>query len=95
VGALGLLGGLTLTGCDLNNEFWRFGWPEGITEQATEQVTVRGGVGPGEHFAFGDPGTMSGWLRDQGLWTAQQRLDRHRLHPHHLLLARRSDPSTP
>jgi cytochrome c oxidase subunit II len=36
VGALGLLGGLTLTGCDLNNEFWRFGWPEGITEQATE-----------------------------------------------------------
>ena len=36
VGALGLLGGLALTGCDLNNEFWRFGWPEGITEQATE-----------------------------------------------------------
>jgi cytochrome c oxidase subunit 2 len=36
VGALGLLGGLTLTGCDLNNEFWRFGWPAGITEQADE-----------------------------------------------------------
>jgi cytochrome c oxidase subunit 2 len=37
VGALGLLGGLALTGCDVpNNEFWRFGWPEGITEQATE-----------------------------------------------------------
>jgi cytochrome c oxidase subunit 2 len=36
VGALGLLGGLTLTGCDLNNEFWRFGWPEGITKQADE-----------------------------------------------------------
>ena len=36
VGALGLLGGLTLTGCDLNNAFWRFGWPEGITKQATE-----------------------------------------------------------
>ena len=34
--ALGLLGVLTLSGCDLNNEFWRFGWPEGITEQATE-----------------------------------------------------------
>jgi cytochrome c oxidase subunit II len=33
--ALGLLGMLTLTGCDLNNEFWRFGWPEGITEEAT------------------------------------------------------------
>jgi cytochrome c oxidase subunit II len=34
--ALGLLGVLTLTGCDLNNEFWRFGWPEGITEEATQ-----------------------------------------------------------
>jgi cytochrome c oxidase subunit 2 len=35
VGALGLLGGLALTGCDVpNNEFWRFGWPNGITEQA-------------------------------------------------------------
>ena len=33
--ALGLLGVLTLTGCDIpNNEFWRFGWPEGITEQS-------------------------------------------------------------
>ena len=35
--ALGLLGVLTLTGCEMpNNEFWRFGWPEGITEEATE-----------------------------------------------------------
>ena len=34
--ALGLLGVATLTGCDMpNNEFWRFGWPEGITDQAT------------------------------------------------------------
>ncbi|WP_104525774.1 aa3-type cytochrome oxidase subunit II [Blastococcus atacamensis] len=34
--ALGLLGVLTLTGCEMpNNEFWRFGWPEGITEEAT------------------------------------------------------------
>jgi cytochrome c oxidase subunit 2 len=33
--ALGLLGVLTLTGCEMpNNEFWRFGWPEGITEQS-------------------------------------------------------------
>lgn len=33
--ALGLLGVSTLTGCDMpNNEFWRFGWPEGITDQA-------------------------------------------------------------
>jgi cytochrome c oxidase subunit 2 len=35
--ALGLLGVLTLAGCSMpNNEFWRFGWPEGITEEATE-----------------------------------------------------------
>jgi cytochrome c oxidase subunit 2 len=34
--ALGLLGVATLTGCSMpNNEFWRFGWPEGITEQST------------------------------------------------------------
>ncbi|MBJ7452357.1 MAG: cytochrome c oxidase subunit II, partial [Blastococcus sp.] len=35
--ALGLLGVLTLSGCSMpNNEFWRFGWPEGVTDQATE-----------------------------------------------------------
>ncbi|HLM04785.1 MAG TPA: cytochrome c oxidase subunit II [Blastococcus sp.] len=35
--ALGLLGVGTLTGCEMpNNEFWRFGWPEGITDQAED-----------------------------------------------------------
>ena len=34
--ALGLLGIVTLTGCDLNNQFWRFGWPAGITDQAQD-----------------------------------------------------------
>jgi len=35
--ALGLLGVLTLTGCDIpNNEFWRFGWPECITKQSQD-----------------------------------------------------------
>jgi cytochrome c oxidase subunit 2 len=35
--ALGLLGVLTLTGCTMpNNEFWRFGWPDGITEQSQD-----------------------------------------------------------
>jgi cytochrome c oxidase subunit 2 len=34
--ALGLLGVLALSGCSMpNNEFWRFGWPEGITEEST------------------------------------------------------------
>jgi cytochrome c oxidase subunit 2 len=33
--ALGLLGVLTLTGCAMpNNEFWRFGWPDGVTEES-------------------------------------------------------------
>jgi len=35
--ALGLLGVVTLTGCTTpNNEFWRFGWPDGITKQAQD-----------------------------------------------------------
>jgi cytochrome c oxidase subunit 2 len=34
--ALGLLGVVTLTGCDLNNTFWRFGWPAGITDQSQD-----------------------------------------------------------
>jgi cytochrome c oxidase subunit 2 len=36
VAALGLLGALTLTGCTPNNEFWRWGWPDGITEQSED-----------------------------------------------------------
>ena len=43
--ALGLLGVLTLTGCDMpNNEFWRFGWPDGITEGS---ASTCGSSGPG------------------------------------------------
>src|SRR3954464_7104226 len=35
--ALGLLGVVTLTGCTTpNNEFWRFGWPNGITKQSQD-----------------------------------------------------------
>ncbi|MGY1634806.1 cytochrome c oxidase subunit II [Geodermatophilus sp. SYSU D01186] len=34
VAALGLLGVVTLTGCTPNNEFWRWGWPDGITDEA-------------------------------------------------------------
>ncbi|MCU1614959.1 MAG: cytochrome c oxidase, subunit [Frankiales bacterium] len=36
VAALGLLGAITLSGCDLNNAFWRFGWPAGITDQSQD-----------------------------------------------------------
>jgi cytochrome c oxidase subunit 2 len=38
VAALGLLGVPALTGCTPNNEFWRWGWPDGITD---ESVAVR------------------------------------------------------
>ncbi|CCG03016.1 cytochrome c oxidase subunit II [Blastococcus saxobsidens] len=44
--ALGLLGVLTLTGCDITDrEFWvenfvRFGWPEGITDEAESMRTL-------------------------------------------------------
>jgi cytochrome c oxidase subunit 2 len=35
--ALGLLGVVTLAGCDVpNNGFWRFGWPAGITDQSQD-----------------------------------------------------------
>lgn len=61
----------------------------------TEQATARDGSASVKPFTFVDPATMAGWLADEGLWTAQQRLDRRRLHPHHLLLARRSDPGIP
>ena len=55
-------------------------------------LTERDGSAP-ELFDFVDPDTMARWLRDDGMWTAQQRLDRHRPHPHLLLLARRSEPA--
>lgn len=50
-------------------------------------ITERDGSGAPD-FDFVDPDTMASWLRDDGLWTAQQRLDRHRLHPHHLVIGR-------
>jgi cytochrome c oxidase subunit II len=35
--ALGLLGVLALSGCSVpNNEFWRFGWPDGITDRSVD-----------------------------------------------------------
>jgi hypothetical protein len=33
---------------------------------------------------------MAGWLDELGLRTTAHRLDRRRLHPHHLLIARRA-----
>lgn len=50
-------------------------------------ITERDGTGAAA-FDFVDPRTMASWLRDDGLWTARLRLDRHRLHPHHLVIGR-------
>jgi cytochrome c oxidase subunit 2 len=37
LGALGFLGVLVLTGCSTpDNAFWRFGWPQGITDQSQD-----------------------------------------------------------
>jgi cytochrome c oxidase subunit 2 len=60
--ALGLLGVLTLTGCEMpNNEFWRFGWPEGITDQAEDmRVLWTGSVIAALLVGFGVWGLI-GW----------------------------------
>jgi len=43
----------------------------------------------GSAFDFVDPVTMAGWMEAGGLSTARERLDRRRLHPHHLLVGTR------
>lgn len=45
VAALGLLGVLTLSGCEVDSNFWvenfiRFGWPEGVTDEAEAMRTL-------------------------------------------------------
>jgi cytochrome c oxidase subunit 2 len=34
IGALGLLGALSLSGCSVDRSVWTIGWPEGITDEA-------------------------------------------------------------
>ncbi len=63
----------------------------GITERASkpegsEQPTRR--LAPAR-FDFVAPAVMATWLADAGLTTTSRRLDRRRVHPHHLLLGRR------
>ena len=57
----------------------------GITERATAPGPA---AAAGQRFAFVTPEVMARWLADIGLRTCMRRLDRHRLHPHHLLIAR-------
>jgi O-methyltransferase involved in polyketide biosynthesis len=65
----------------------------GITEQESTRPeprpgTERGGLRPAR-FEFAAPETMAGWLAAAGLDTSSRRLDRGRIHPHHLLVGRR------
>jgi 2-polyprenyl-3-methyl-5-hydroxy-6-metoxy-1,4-benzoquinol methylase len=64
----------------------------GITERASTPAAPRAGsergVGPAR-FEFVEPETMAAWLADAGLDTSSRRLDRGRIHPHHLLVGSR------
>ena len=64
----------------------------GITERASTAAEPRAGsergVGPAR-FEFVEPETMAAWLADAGLDTSSHRLDRGRIHPHHLLVGSR------
>jgi SAM-dependent methyltransferase len=71
-----------------------------ITERADGDATPApaapgqpsGGADSGSRprFDFVAPDVMAGWLEQSGLSSSSRRLDRHRLHPHHLLIGRRA-----
>ncbi len=64
----------------------------GITQRASTPAGERAAV-PGtrtrDRFEFVDPEVMAGWLAEEGLVTSRRRLDRGRIHPHHLLVGHR------
>ncbi|GCE75506.1 class I SAM-dependent methyltransferase [Cellulomonas biazotea] len=64
---------------------WKVRWN---TIQETLSVKVLR-ITEGSEFDFVDPQTMAAWLRDLGLTVELRRLDAGRVHPHHLLVARR------
>jgi len=64
---------------------WKVRWN---TLQETLSVKVLG-ITAGSSFDFVPPAQMAGWLTELGLSTTLHRLDCRRLHPHHLLVARR------
>ena len=64
---------------------WKVRWN---TWQETVSVKVLR-ITAGSSFDFVAPAVMAGWLGELGLATTAQRLDRGRMHPHHLLTARR------
>ncbi|WP_456787285.1 class I SAM-dependent methyltransferase [Cellulomonas sp. P5_C5] len=66
---------------------WKVRWN---TVQETLSVKVLR-ITEGSSFDFVDPATMGGWLTELGLDVELHRLDARRVHPHHLLVARRPD----
>jgi SAM-dependent methyltransferase len=66
---------------------WKVRWN---TLQETLSVKVLR-ITEGSSFDFVDPRDMGAWLVDLGLTVELVRLDAGRVHPHHLLVARRGD----
>lgn len=64
---------------------WKVRWN---TVQETLSVKVLR-ITEGSSFDFVPPATMASWLEELGLEVELRRLDRHRVHAHHLLVARR------
>ncbi|QTE30273.1 class I SAM-dependent methyltransferase [Pengzhenrongella sicca] len=64
---------------------WKVRWN---TWQETVSVRVLR-ITAGSSLEFVPPAVMAGWLGELGLTTTARRLDRGRMHPHHLLVARR------
>ena len=64
---------------------WKARWN---TLQETVSVKLLR-ITAGSSFDFVTPAEMAGWLHELGLATTTHRLDRRRLHPHHLLIGRR------
>ncbi|MBO9555659.1 class I SAM-dependent methyltransferase [Cellulomonas sp.] len=65
---------------------WKARWN---TFQETLSVKVLR-ITEGSSFDFVAPETTAGWLTDLGLTVQAHRLDAGRVHPHHLLVARRA-----
>jgi 2-polyprenyl-3-methyl-5-hydroxy-6-metoxy-1,4-benzoquinol methylase len=64
---------------------WKVRWN---TLQETLSVKVLR-ITEGSSFDFVDPRTLAGWLTDLGLEVELRRLDAGRVHPHHVVVARR------
>ena len=65
---------------------WKVRWN---TVQETISVKLLR-ITEGASFDFVAPGTMAAWLGELGLAVESRRLDGGRVHPHHLLVARRA-----